>query len=99
MYTVDNFLDKNKDVQQDQLFNFMRKSRNPFVQDVTRFQVSDQRTLTDVFFLIHIDVSGRAVAQLGHGEATVGSNWERTISISRKQIDQSSKMSTSSTLL
>eukprot|EP00118_Oscarella_pearsei_P025077 m.307450 g.307450 ORF g.307450 m.307450 type:complete len:2013 (+) comp42307_c0_seq1:102-6140(+) len=45
MYTVHNFLDKNKDVQQEQLFEFMRKSKNPFVSDVTRFQDVLSRSL------------------------------------------------------
>ena len=40
MYNVHKFLDKNKDVQQDQLFEFMRKSKDPFVKDVCNYQVS-----------------------------------------------------------
>lgn len=38
-YMVAGFLDKNKDVQQDQLFELMHESANPFVKDLTRFQV------------------------------------------------------------
>ena len=38
-YTAAGFLDKNKDVQQDQLFELMYNSLNAFVQDLTRFQV------------------------------------------------------------
>lgn len=38
-YTVQGFLDKNKDTQQDQLFELMHGSTNVFVQDLTRFQV------------------------------------------------------------
>ena len=40
VYTVAGFLDKNKDTQQDQLFEMMHQSSNEFVQDLTRFQVS-----------------------------------------------------------
>ena len=38
-YVAAGFLDKNKDVQQDQLFELMYNSTNAFVQDLTRFQV------------------------------------------------------------
>ena len=38
-YTAAGFLDKNKDVQQDQLFELMYNSLKAFVQDLTRFQV------------------------------------------------------------
>lgn len=40
-YTVQGFLDKNKDTQQDQLFELMHGSTNVFVQDLTRFQVHE----------------------------------------------------------
>lgn len=37
-YRIHGFLDKNKDVMQDQLFEFMRQSSDEFVRDVTKFQ-------------------------------------------------------------
>ena len=37
-YQILGFLDKNKDTQQDQLFEYMTLSKNFFVKDVTRFQ-------------------------------------------------------------
>ena len=40
VYTVEGFLDKNKDTQQDQLFDLMHTAKNSFVEDLTRFQVS-----------------------------------------------------------
>lgn len=38
-YLAQGFLEKNKDTQQDQLFDLMHNSTNTFVQDLTRFQV------------------------------------------------------------
>ncbi|XP_076464756.1 myosin-VIIa-like [Babylonia areolata] len=38
VYKAQGFLDKNKDTQQDQLFELMRNSSNAFVKDLTRFQ-------------------------------------------------------------
>ena len=40
MYTVKDFLEKNRDHQQDMLFDFMEESSIPFVKDLTRFRVS-----------------------------------------------------------
>lgn len=42
LYKAHGFLEKNKDVQQDQLFELMYESKNPFVKDLTRFQVRHQ---------------------------------------------------------
>lgn len=39
VYQVQGFLDKNKDTQQDQLFELMHNATNNFVKDLTRFQV------------------------------------------------------------
>ncbi|XP_070180656.1 myosin-I heavy chain-like [Littorina saxatilis] len=38
VYKAQGFLDKNKDTQQDQLFELMHNATNTFVQDLTRFQ-------------------------------------------------------------
>lgn len=40
VYTVKDFLEKNRDHQQDMLFDFMEKSSIPLVKDLTRFRVS-----------------------------------------------------------
>lgn len=37
-YTVNGFLDKNRDVMQDMFFEYLSKSEQPFVRDITRFQ-------------------------------------------------------------
>ena len=39
-YTVKGFLDKNKDVQQDMLFDFLEQSSSEFVQKICKFRVS-----------------------------------------------------------
>lgn len=44
IYKVDGFLDKNKDAQQDQLFELMGESNNIFVKDLVKFQ--DLYTIT-----------------------------------------------------
>ncbi|XP_076313801.1 unconventional myosin-VIIa-like isoform X2 [Tachypleus tridentatus] len=55
VYTVDGFLEKNKDVQQDQLFDLMQFSSNALVKDLTNFQ----------------DLLGVKVAALGDGKSTI----------------------------
>lgn len=37
-YQVKGFVDKNRDVQQDVLFDFMSRSKNPFVQEISSYQ-------------------------------------------------------------
>lgn len=39
IYSTHGFLDKNKDTQQDNLFELMHSAKNTFVKDLTRFQV------------------------------------------------------------
>ncbi len=39
-YRVKNFLEKNKDVQQELFFDYLEKSSRLFVKDITRFRVS-----------------------------------------------------------
>lgn len=46
VYTTQGFLEKNKDAQQDQLFELMRKSTNAFVKDLVKFQDLLEVTLT-----------------------------------------------------
>ena len=41
VYTVKDFLEKNRDHQQDMLFDFMEASSIPFVKELTRFRVSN----------------------------------------------------------
>ena len=42
VYTVRNFLEKNKDVQQDMFFDFLENSSCPFAKEITRFRVRSE---------------------------------------------------------
>lgn len=44
-YLVRNFLEKNKDVQQDMFFDFLEMSSNPFARDITRYRVRQKSVM------------------------------------------------------
>ncbi|XP_045181128.2 myosin-I heavy chain-like isoform X2 [Mercenaria mercenaria] len=72
-YTVAGFLDKNKDVQQDQLFELMYNSTNVFVKDLTRFQ--------DLLGVRLEDLSGRqSISRTTRGKPTVGDTFKHQLS-------------------
>ncbi|KAK3585200.1 hypothetical protein CHS0354_027488 [Potamilus streckersoni] len=72
-YFVAGFLDKNKDTQQDQLFDLMHSSTNVFVQDLTRFQ--------DLLGVRLEDLSGRAtISRTTRGKPTVGDTFKHQLS-------------------
>ena len=45
-YTVKGFLDKNKDVQQDMLFDYLEQSTSEFVQKMCKFRVRFVKVVT-----------------------------------------------------
>ncbi|XP_053210352.1 myosin-I heavy chain-like isoform X2 [Panonychus citri] len=55
IYKVDGFLDKSKDVQQDQLFDLMSGSKNVFIKDLVQFQ----------------DLIGISTSRIGPGGSTL----------------------------
>ncbi|XP_052271099.1 unconventional myosin-VIIb-like isoform X2 [Dreissena polymorpha] len=72
-YAVAGFLDKNKDVQQDQLFEMMQNSTNVFVKDLTRFQ--------DLLGVRLEDLGGRqTISRTTRGKPTVGDTFKHQLS-------------------
>nr|XP_022328923.1 unconventional myosin-VIIb-like isoform X7 [Crassostrea virginica] len=72
-YTVQGFLDKNKDTQQDQLFDLMHGSTNVFVQDLTRFQ--------DLLGVRLEDLGGRqTISRTNKSKPTVGDTFKHQLS-------------------
>nr|XP_034326517.1 myosin-I heavy chain isoform X5 [Crassostrea gigas] len=72
-YTVQGFLDKNKDTQQDQLFELMHGSTNVFVQDLTRFQ--------DLLGVRLEDLKGRqTISRTNKSKPTVGDTFKHQLS-------------------
>ena len=69
MYTISGFLDKNRDVVQDQLYEYMRNSKIAFVRSVTKFQnmlESERKTI----MASKIRRTGGSTAELGGGSTS-----------------------------
>ncbi|CAG2164873.1 unnamed protein product, partial [Oppiella nova] len=75
VYNITGFLEKNKDVQQDQLFDLMHDSSNIFVKDLVKFQVfiwywSYQMTAEDLLSVTASRVANTTYASVNRPEGS-----------------------------